>query len=152
MRPKKRVLLSIAEPNIAKIIDLILQKGLSDTYDLSIQENPYVAQLLAQPQREPADLFILLLNNLMCSGVPLLREKNKAEAGPAIIAHLRDTYQKPVIAMMGWLPEDGAWSEENLKRAGARDSFLIPPDRELFLKAVRHCLEDGMPVENGRLP
>ena len=55
MRPKKRLIMSICEPNITKM--LMLEKEFSNRYDLSIAEAPYVAQLLAQAQREPADLF-----------------------------------------------------------------------------------------------
>ncbi|MGA6826961.1 hypothetical protein ACO9S2_05015 [Nitrospira sp. NS4] len=83
------------------------------------------------------------VNRLMCSGVSFLGAKNKGERGLSVITQLRDSYQKPVIALMGWYPEDGSWSEENLKQAGACASFVIPPDGAPFINAVSECLEKG---------
>jgi len=143
MRPQKRVLMSINEPGITKVITLTLQKEFSNTYNLSVAETPHVAKLLAHAQREAVDLFILLLNNVDLSDVPFLNEKkNWLEARSAIITHLRQTYHKPVIALAGWYPGEVSRTEETFKQAGASFFFPIPVEGATLKNGVRQCLEE----------
>jgi CheY-like chemotaxis protein len=143
MRPQKRVLISINEPNITKVITLTLEKEFSNTYDLCISETPYVAKLLAQAQHEAVDLFILLLNNMRLSDVPFLHEKKPwGEAMWEVVRHLRQTYHKPVIAMTG-LPPIDTWEEEIMKQSGLSFFFLLPVEGAALTNAVHQCLEEG---------
>jgi len=91
MRPQKRVLLSINEPAITKGITLFLEDEFAQKYDLSITETPYGGKLLTLAQTETADLFILLLNNMLCSDIPHFFEKNRVEFTLEVITHLRHT-------------------------------------------------------------
>lgn len=147
MRPQKRVLMSINEPTITKVITLTLKKEFADTYDLSIAEIPSVAKLLVQAQREGVDLFILLLNNMHTSEVQFLDgKKNWFEARLEVITHLRQTYRRPVIAMTGWYPGDASRTEEIIKEAGASFFLPIPVEGGTLTKAVNQCLEEGAPA------
>jgi len=146
MLPQKRVLMAINEPDITKILTLSLKKYFGQKYDLSIAETPYAGRLLALAQRETADLFILLLNNMFYSDIPSLLEKNRVESGLAVITYLKETYQKPVIAMTGWYPYEGSWTVANTKQAGASFLLFIPVEGSLFRNVVRHCFEETEPA------
>lgn len=135
MRPQKRVLLSINEPTFTNAITLLLKDEFAEKYDLSITETPYAGKLLALAQTEPADLFIILLNNMLCSDMPHFLEKNRVEATLAVITHLTQTYHKPVIAMTGH-PE---WTEENTSRAGASFLLFLPLGWSQLMNAVKQC-------------
>jgi CheY-like chemotaxis protein len=118
----------------------MLEIEFANKYDLSIAETPYVSKLLAQAQREAVDLFILLLNNMRLSDLPFPDNKKRwGEAMLEVLAHLRQTYHKPVIAMTG-LP---MWKEEEIKRAGAGFLFLLPFEREPLVNALKQCFEEG---------
>ena len=139
MRPQKRVLLSINEPTFTKGVTLLLEDEFAQKYDLSITDTSYAGKLLALAQTEKADLFILLLNNMLCSDIPHFLEKNRVEFTLAVITHLRQTYHKPVIAMTGRPPADDTWTEENTNRAGASFLFFLPFEWSQLMNAVKQC-------------
>src|SRR5262245_41309717 len=116
MRPHKRVLMCINEPSITKILTLIIQKEFGHVYELSIKEISYIDAFLAEAQRQTADLYVLLLNNMFYSDVRLCRDHQGVDSRLAVIAELRQSYQKPVIALTG-LPN--RYTEENTIEAGA---------------------------------
>jgi len=135
MRPQKRVLLSTHEETFTNAITLLLEDEFAEKYDLSITETPYAGKLLALAQTEPADLFILILNNMLCADLPHFLEKNRVECTLAVITHLRQTYHKPVIAITG----HSQWTEENTSRAGASFLFFIPFEWNQLMDAVKQC-------------
>lgn len=143
MRPQKRVLLSINEPAITKRVILSLEKEFAQKYDLSITETPYAGKLLALAQTESADLFILLLNNMLCSDIPHFLEKNRVESTLAVITNLRQTYHKTVIAMTGRPPAEDTWTAENTNRAGASFLFFLPFEGRQLMNAVKQCWEEA---------
>ena len=138
-KQKKRVLLSINEPTFTKVVTLLLEDEFAQKYDLSITETPYAGKLLALAQTETADLFILLLNNMLCSDIPHFLEKNRVECTSAVITHLRQTYNKSVIAMTGQPPAADTWTEENTRRAGASFLFFLPFEWSQLMNAVKQC-------------
>ena len=149
MRPQKRVLMSINEPDITKLLIFMFEKWFGQQYDLSIAETPYAGQLLTLAQREPIDLFVLLLNNMFYSDIADLEEKNRVQSGLAVIAQLKQTYQKPVITMTGWPPSEDTWTQENTKQAGADFLFFLPLEGELFRNAVNKCWkEEALAYQN----
>jgi hypothetical protein len=139
MRPQKRVLLSINEPAFTKGVTLLLEGEFAKKYDLSITETPYAGKLLTLAQTETADLFILLLNNMLCSDIPHFLEKNRVESTFAVITHLRQTYHKPVIVMTGWPQTDDTWTEETTNRAGASFLFFLPFEWSQLMNAMKQC-------------
>jgi hypothetical protein len=141
-RPQKRVLMSINEPDITKVLTLTLQKEFGQRYDLAVTETPYAGKLLTLAQSGPADLFILLLNNMFCSDIPHLFGKNRVESALRVITHLKQTHNKPVIAMTGWPPSEDTWTEENTKQAGASFLFFLPVEGHLLRNAVKRCWEE----------
>ena len=124
----------------------MFEKWFVHQYDLAITETPYAAKLLDLAQREAADLFVLLLNNMFYSDISHLMEKNRVECGLAVIAQLNQTYHKPVIAMTGWPPSEDTWTEDNTRQAGASFLFFLPLEGEFFRNAVKQCLGEAEPA------
>lgn len=146
MRPQKRVLMCINEPNITKVVILVLQKEFGQKYDLSVAEIPYTDKFLAQAESEAVDLFILLLNNMFHSPDSKFRgdkNRNRVERQLDVITHLKHTYHKPVFAMTGWPLSADSWNDENTKQAGASFLFQLPVEGTLLRNAARQCLEEG---------
>ena len=76
------------------------------------------------------------------SDIADLEEKNRVQSGLAVIAQLKQTYQKPVITMTGWPPSEDTWTQENTKQAGADFLFFLPLEGELFRNAVNKCWKE----------
>jgi hypothetical protein len=134
--------MSIADPDISEHLSNVIQKELGDEIDLSIVEYPQVGQFLSHAERSPIDLFILLLNNMQFTDTISF---NTTSRWPPleVISHLRETYGRPIIALIGSL---GA-SEEEAKQAGATYFFWVPIDRQSFIDAVEECLRQGSRLE-----
>jgi hypothetical protein len=130
----------INEPVLTQVITLMLEKEFANTYDLHITETPYVVKLIVQAQKEAADLFVLLLNNMRLSGVPFIDDKTTwGEAMWEVVKHLKQTYHKPVIAMTG-LPPIDTGEDEIMKQSGVDFLFHMPVEQVPFVEAVQHCL------------
>lgn len=139
----KRVLMCINEPGITEVLTLTLEKEFAHKYDLSIAETRYIDKLLAHAQKEAIDLFILLLNNMVYSDVKLCPAKRGADFRLDVIAQLRRSYQKPVIALTG-LPL--RYTEQNTKEAGASFLFVLPVEGRPLMDAVKQCFEETEPA------
>jgi CheY-like chemotaxis protein len=129
----------INEPSITKLVTLLIEKEFGHKYELFITEICYIDKFLAQAQRETFDLFILLLNNMFYSEVRFRPQPRGVDARLDVIAKLKQSYHRPVIALTG-LPD--RYTEENTKAAGASFRLVLPLEGEPLLSAVKHCFED----------
>ena len=141
--PHKSVLTCINEPGITEVVTRCLQSEFANQYALSVAESRYIDKFLALAQSATPDLFILLLNNMFYSDEKFYSENRSSDVRLNVIAQLKDSYQKPVIAMTG-LP--GIYTEDNTRKAGASFYFVIPVERVPLMNAVRQCFEETEPA------
>ena len=118
-----------------------IQQGLGNKFDLSLVPHVTVDQLLSHAESSPVDLFIFLLNNLIFAGTTTPFRETRRWWPLGVIAHLRETCGKPVIALAGSSPGDNSRAEEEAKVAGAAFFFWAPLDRQPFIDAVQQCLK-----------
>jgi len=142
MRLQKHVLTCINEPGIACFVRSCLQHEFAQQYELSIRETHSIDKLLAKGEHDPPDLFILLLNNMFYSyaHVAVDEKKNRIQHLLKVISCLKQTSQKPVIAMTEWPLAPNLWNEENTKEAGASFLFSLPLEWSQLRDAARQCL------------
>jgi hypothetical protein len=140
---QKRALMCINDPGVTELWTLILEKEFAQQYELSVTETSHVGKLLTLAQTATADLFILLLNNMLYSDIPHLHKLNRVDSALATIAHLKQTYHRPVIAMTGWPISAENWNANNTKQAGVDFLFQIPIDVRRLKHAAKQCLEQG---------
>jgi len=83
------------------------------------------------------------LNNMFYSyaHVTLDEKKNRIQHLLKVISCLKQTSQKPVIAMTEWPLSPNLWNEENTKEAGASFLFSLPLEGNELRDAARQCLE-----------
>jgi hypothetical protein len=88
-----------------------------------------VGQLLSDAATTPADMFILLLNNMQFSDTTSFNGTKHCRS-LEVVSHLKTTYDKPVIALAE--PWRGQFSraEQQAKQAGAT-FFLFDPSRSI---------------------
>ena len=80
---------------------------------------------------------------MLYSDVPHLHKLNRVEAALATIAHLKETFHSPIIAMTGWEISAEYWNDINTKQAGANFFFQIPIEARHLKHAANQCLEHG---------
>jgi CheY-like chemotaxis protein len=145
MRPQKRVLTCINQPDIARFVSECLHNEFAQRYDVSVREAHSIDKLLAKGENDPPDLFILLLNNMFYSYAHARHrgdeKKHRIEHLLEVITRLKKISHKPVIAMTGWPVSPDSWNEENTKQAGASFLFSLPLEGSLLSDAARQCLE-----------
>jgi hypothetical protein len=143
MRPQKHVLICINHPGIACFVRSCLHNEFAQQYDMFVREAHSIDSLLAKGECDPPDLFILLLNNMFYSysHVTADEKKNRIQHLLKVIACLKQTSQKPVIAMTEWPLAPNLWNEENTKEAEASFLFSIPVEWSQLRDAARQCLE-----------
>ena len=73
----------------------------------------------------------------------LCSEKRGVDTRLAVITQLRQSYQKPVIALTG-VPL--RYTEENTKEAGASFLFALPVEGRPLMDPVKQCFEETEPA------
>jgi CheY-like chemotaxis protein len=144
MRPQKRILTCINEPDLTRYVSLCLQNEFAQQYELSVREAHHIDNLLAKSESDPPDLFILLLNNMFYSYSHIRHrgeKKHRIKHLLEVITRLKETSRKPVIALTAWPQSPDSWNEENTKQAGASFLFILPLEGNLLRDAARQCLE-----------
>jgi hypothetical protein len=137
-----RVLMSTNEPLMTNFFGEVLKKEIGDTYVLRVAETPDAKGLMDTAQSYKADIFILILNNMLfpTNSPPEAR----IEKALNVVSILKDKYRRPIIALAGW-PKDQGFSEK-AKLAGATFFFELPVKAQEFREAINKCLK--MPAED----
>lgn len=134
-----RVLIGNFEPNFDHMLSVIITKPLGGKYDLSVVTARDGDEVLKLAKKHSFDIFVLWLNNI------IFRKRNftfeeRIENVLQIIAQLRATYEKPVIAMSTLWAEDSPYVKR-AKVAGVSCYLTLPFKPEEFLEPFCRLLE-----------
>ena len=132
-----RILIGNLDNNITAFLSTCIRDAIKDKYDLELKSTAHVDELLELAKGKSFDLSILVLNNIIFPSDNLPVEK-RIERSLEVIAHLKTTYRKPIIAITGW-PDDPSF-DERAKHAGASFFFKLPFNPEDFQEAVSQLL------------
>jgi len=127
-----RVLMCDDQKDLTDLFSTFINEATGNKYDLKIKSSPYADELLELTENGTFDIFILILNNIVFTG------GSRIEKALQLVTHLRETYQKPIIALAGW-PDDPSLAEK-AKLAGANFFFRMPFKPKDFMEAIKKCL------------
>ena len=133
-RPQKTILIGdFRSSNIGTIILDYLKSRFVHRYRVSTIFTGKSDEILAVAARYEIDVFILVLNNLMHTDY----YEDRLERSLEVSALIQELYNKPVIALSGWL-EDG-YGE---RAKSVSDVFFpLPPRIDAIADAFQKCLE-----------
>lgn len=147
MTRKVRILIGNCDNAISDVIlDTIAYCG-NDQFELVATTTERAEQVLEYARSQEFDLCILILNNLRYPPEYHRPDSSSNAQWPdgfpdmasKFVAQLKQTFTTPIIAMAGD-PRDRVLWGEKVTRAGASYFFLLPPNNDDFLAALRKCL------------
>jgi hypothetical protein len=121
---------------LTKILSEMIKGTLKDKYDLRFRSASYGEDLLESAASHIVDMFILVLNNIMFHA-PLDPNQDRMELSLQLLNQLKTTYEKPIIALSGWL-EDTSFIER--AKLSADFFFPLPLKKDGFGDAIKKCL------------
>lgn len=152
-RPIRILMSTGGEKDIARGITLTCNKYLGARYDFEMHEVPTATKLLEYAARERVDAFLIVLNNIFPDAEDIFPASPKVvRSAPGslkmdqalqIACYLKRKYQKPVLTLAGWWPDDRDIGAE-LKSCGVDYFGVLPPDAEPFINVLGNCLEHSL--------
>src|SRR3989304_5370371 len=98
---KLHIVIGNKDKTITEVLRELVRSALDFRHDLVVTTTAYVDEFLEIARDQPADLYILVLNNLLLPGVNL-SPAARVSASLAVIRHLAQTQSKPILALSGW--------------------------------------------------
>ena len=132
---KKRpihVLIGNSESNFDAMLSVIIKKRLGSKYDPSFMSASTGEKLLKLAEKHPFDIFILIPNNIMFRRKNLTL-KERGHKVVEIIARLRATYGKPILAMSTFWTKDTSFAKK-ARLAGVNCYLDMPFKPEEFIE------------------
>jgi CheY-like chemotaxis protein len=134
-----RVLIGSFEPNFDYMFSTIIRRRLGGEYELSFMTAGYGEDLLKLAEEHSFDIFILVTNNILFKRKNVTI-KDRGRKVLEIIAHLRATYEKPIIAASAF------WTKDTPFAKGARNTGVscyldMPFKPEEFLESFCYLME-----------
>ncbi len=129
-----RVLIGNSDELMSDCISSVIHHAFGNQFEVcSIQiGSPY--RLIDWAKKQQYDLFIVVLNNLVVGG-----PEERLKVSLAVVSHLKNEYQKPVIAITGHPADDPLFVAETI-RAGADAFFPLPFDVAEFVRVIKTLL------------
>jgi CheY-like chemotaxis protein len=133
-----RVLMCDDQKDFTDFFSTLINEATGNKYDLKIKSSPYADELLEFTENGTFDIFILILNNIIfpSGNFP---DENCIKKALQFVTHLRETYQRPIIALAGW-PDDPSLTEK-AKLSGADFFFPLPFEPDAFMEAIEKCFD-----------
>jgi hypothetical protein len=130
-----RVLIANSDNLLNEVIITLIRQIINDEYELKITITVRGEDMVEAPDKEPIDLYILILNNIRFDSHYNLPES--WEKTLQFIVQIKTIYKRPVIALSGWLGYT-LMVEKTKKLA---DFFFPLPFRvDEFKVAIKRCL------------
>ncbi|MHC4805486.1 MAG: hypothetical protein ACYTBX_04380 [Planctomycetota bacterium] len=142
-----RVLIGNIEPNFDHMLSVIIRRPLGNKYDISFMSVSTADRLLKLAESHSFDIFILIPNNIIFPRNNLTL-KQRGEKLLKIIAHLRATYGKLVMAMSTFWTKDTSFAKKE-RLAGVSSYLDMPFKAKEFLERFCRLLE--IELDNGQL-
>jgi hypothetical protein len=117
----------------------VIREVIQDKYELKVKASFYGDELLELAEDGAVDIFILILNNIIFNP-PEIPFKKRIENVLQLIAQIKFTYRKPVIATWGYPSGDRSFAAR-VKLVGADFLFQLPLKRKPFVEAIEKCLD-----------
>jgi CheY-like chemotaxis protein len=146
-RRQIRVLIGNNEPNFDHLLSAIIRGRLGYKYDISFMSVSTGDRLLKLAESHPFDIFILIPNNIIFPQNNLTLEE-RSEKLLKIIAHLRATYGKPVMAISAFWTKDTPFAKK-ARLAGVSSYLDMPFKPKEFLEPFCRLLE--IELDDGQL-
>ena len=127
----------ISDPGLREFFSDLIKEVTGNEYDMKISSTVYSNELLEFARSGSFDLFILILNNIVFPSGNISFE-NRIRKSLQLVAHLKNQYQKPVIALAGW-PHDSSLTKK-AHLAGANFFLPLPFKPENFMEVIEKCL------------
>jgi CheY-like chemotaxis protein len=134
-----RVLTGNIEPNFDYMFSTIIRRRLGNEYELSFMTAGYGEDLLRPAEEHSFDIFILVTNNILFKRKNVTI-KDRGREVLEIIAHLRATYGKPILAMSAFWTKNTSFAK-SAKLAGVSCYLDMPFKPEEFLEPFCRLLE-----------
>jgi CheY-like chemotaxis protein len=134
-----RLLIGNIEPNFDHMLSVIITKLLGGEYDLSVVTARDGDELLRLAEEHSFDIFILVTNNILFKRKNVTI-KDRGRKVLEIIAHLKATYGKPIIAASAFWTKDTSFAKK-AKLAGVSCYLDMPFKSEEFLEPFCRLLE-----------
>jgi CheY-like chemotaxis protein len=134
-----RMLIGNIEPNFDHMLSVIIRRRLGNKYDMSFMSVSTGDRLWKLAESHPFDIFILIPNNIIFPRINLTL-KERGEKLLKIIAHLRATYGKPVMAMSAFWTKDTSFAKK-ARLAGVSSYLDMPFKPKEFLEPFCSLLE-----------
>ena len=99
-RQQVRVLMGNFDDLVNECISDAIEVVIKNKYDLKLIVSNDGQEILELTDKKPADLFILVINNIHHEGLNALEDR--MENSLILINQIKTTYKKPVIALCGW--------------------------------------------------
>jgi hypothetical protein len=141
------VLIGNIEPNFDHMLSVIIRRWLGDKYDISFMSVSTADRLLKLAESHPFDIFILIPNNIIFPRNNLTLTE-RGEKLLKIIAHLRATYGKPLMAMSTFWTKDTSFAKK-ARLAGVSSHLDMPFKPKEFLEPFCRLLE--IKLDDGQL-
>ncbi len=134
-----RLLIGNIEPNFDHMVSVTITKRLGGKYDLSVVTARDGDELLRLAGEHLFDIFILVTNNILFKNKNVTI-KDRGREVLEIIAHLRATYGKPIIAASAFWTKDSSFAKR-ARKAGVSCYLDMPFKPEEFLEPFCRLLE-----------
>ena len=94
-----RVIIGCGDDGISEYLADLVKEASNNKYDLKFFTSFYSEEILELADREAIDIFILVMNNIDCYDYPI---RERMENSLELIAQIKSTFEKPVIALSAW--------------------------------------------------
>jgi len=139
VKREMRVLTGNIEPNFDHMLSVIITKRLGGEYELCFMTAGYGEDLLRLTEEHSFDIFILVTNNILFKRKNVTI-KDRGRKVLEIIAHLRATYGKPIIAASAFWTKDTSFAKR-ARNAGVSCYLDMPFKPEEFLEPFCRLME-----------
>lgn len=137
-RKQMHVLIGTFKGDLNEILSLLIKGHLWPEYDTAVMTASTADEVMNLAEGHPFDLFVLILSKIMFAGKRLTL-KERATKLLEIIARLRATYGKPIIAMSGLWKKNSPFAKR-VRLAGVSSYFDLPFDMDDFLDTLSRLL------------
>ncbi len=128
-----RVLIGNSQDVISDTVSSVIDHAFESQFEVCSVQIGSPKQLLAWANAQEYDLFVIVLNNL------LIMKDSRLHDALDMLSSLKAQYDKPVIAMSGYLDDEPQLGAKAM-RAGADAFFFLPFDVPEFVAVVRKLL------------